>query len=583
MIKPGIYFYRYFAEDHLGNRGKTKTDTTVVIPVYPQAPIFPASHSIEVTAGDNFWIDIQVGTEQQPVENLFSASFILNYSNTLYVDVISQDSIEAGDFLGNNVNLSSQIDDQNGKITIDISRISGARNVDGYGKLVRIKYSSAPNTPDRTAIHFTIPEVTAADSAAYPIDLMPQDTTIWVVKPFSAFAMTIIPDSQSIHQGDSTNFIISFESLGVFDSQITMSITEIPVGMQIIFPSQPFDIPATDTITFATSDEITPGFYAPIITATGGGTTQVDTVIIKVLPKSIQPDFVMTVQPEHQTIHQGKSTDFTLSFHPTGEFDSQISLEISDLPSGMDATYPSDTFTIPTSFDVIFSTTVDIEPGIYHPIIKASGGGTTHQVRTKITVFQQADFIMIIEPDSQAVTAGDSIEFHISFIPVGGFNSQITVAVSNVPAGMDAIYTSGPFNIPLSIRVSFRTLRNIPLDVYHPTVTAASGGINHQETLAIKVLPAPLIIQNFSVQPNPFTPNNDGYNDFVEFQYPDPSSGGVSISIFDVNGRKIIEIRNSRYWYGKDDKGRDVKPGAYIYVVKDRDKVMAKGVIALAR
>jgi hypothetical protein len=52
--------------------------------------------------------------------------------------------------------------------------------------------------------------------------------------------------------------------------------------------------------------------------------------------------------------------------------------------------------------------------------------------------------------------------------------------------------------------------------------------------------------------------------------------------IFDVHGRKIKEIRESRYWYGKDDNNKSLKPGAYLYVVKVGEKVVAKGVIGLA-
>jgi len=291
----------------------------------------------------------------------------------------------------------------------------------------------------------------------------------------------------------------------------------------------------------------------------------------------------MTVVPDSQTIHQGETTDFNLSFQKIGEFDSQISLDISNLASGMDASYPSDPFASDTSFSVNFSTTTDIEPGSYHPIIMADGGGITHQVAVNITVLQRPDFIMIIEPDSQGVTAGDSIVFHISFQPVGGFDSQITVQVSNVPTDMGAIFTSRPFSIPRSFTITFNTSHKISPDVYYPTVTATGGGVTHQETVAINVLTSPPTTQGVSVLPNPFTPNNDGFNDYTEFQYPEPSSGTIIISIFDVNGRKMTEIRNSRYWYGKDDKGREVKPGAYIYVVKNGEKVIAKGVIGVAR
>jgi hypothetical protein len=582
VTEPGIYFYRYFAEDYLGNRGEIKTDTTVVIPVYPQAPIFPITQSSEIKAGEDFWIDIQVGTEQEPVENLFSVDFVLNYSNTQYVDIVSNDSIVPGDLLGEEVILNSQLNDENGELSINITRYLGASGVDGYGALVRFKYASDPNTLDGTPIHFTISSVTANDSAGYSIELIPQDTTIWIIQPFSDFTMNVVPDSQAIYQGDRADFNVSFEPLGEFDSPITLEITELPDGMEAIYQSQLFDIPAAFTITFTASDSITPGIYHPVITATGGDITHSETVIITVVSIT-ESDFSMTVDPDSQVIYPGESTEFNLSFQHIGEFDSQISLQISNLPEAMEAAYQSEPFPIPDSCDVVFSTATDIEPGIYKPIITATGGGIMHQVSVTIIVLQTPDFIMIIEPDSQSVTAGDSVTFYISFEPVGGFNAQIKVAVSDLPSGMATIFTSRPFNIPFSIKMTFTTLRNIPIEVYYPIVTAIGGGITHQKTVAINVLPGSPTIQGFSVQPNPFTPNNDGYNDYAEFLYTEAPPGMVIISIFDVSGRKITEIRNSRFWYGKDDKGKDVKPGAYIYIVKDGEKVVSKGVIAVAR
>lgn len=190
---------------------------------------------------------------------------------------------------------------------------------------------------------------------------------------------------------------------------------------------------------------------------------------------------------------------------------------------------------------------------------------------------------MIIEPDSQAVVAGEHIQFFISFIPVGGFDAQISVSVSNVPEGMEARYTSRPFSIPFSISLEFWVPRNFPQGLYYPTVTATGGGITHQETVVVNVFPRQGTIQGFSVLPNPFTPNNDGFNDYTEFQIPDAISSDVLISIFDISGRKIIDLKNSFIWAGQDDRGKAVKPGAYIYIVKQGNKVMAKGTISVAR
>ena len=312
--------------------------------------------------------------------------------------------------------------------------------------------------------------------------------------------MTVVPDSQTIQQGESTEFKVTFQPIGVFDSQISLDISILPDGMESAYRSKPFASDTSFNMIFSTTTEISPGTYKPIFKATGGGITHSDTVNIIVMPKSILSDFSMNVEPDSQTIYQGESIDFTLSFQPMGEFDSRISLNILNLPSGMGASYPSDPFANDTSFSVNFSTTIDIEPGSYHPIITATGGEITHQVTMKITVLQRPDFIMIIEPDSQAVTAGDSVGFYISFQPLPGFNSQITLEVSNVPTGMDAIFTSRPFSIPRSFSITVNASPKMQPGVYYLTVTTTGGGVTHQETVAINVLTKPPTTQGVSVQ-----------------------------------------------------------------------------------
>ncbi|MCU0643858.1 MAG: gliding motility-associated C-terminal domain-containing protein, partial [bacterium] len=176
-----------------------------------------------------------------------------------------------------------------------------------------------------------------------------------------------------------------------------------------------------------------------------------------------------------------------------------------------------------------------------------------------------------------------SIDFEISFIPVGGFNEQIRVSISNVPEGVETIFSSRPFDIPITFSITFRVPNNVRPEIYRPIVTASGGGITHQKTVIIHVLERGSSTQLFGVQPNPFTPNNDGFNDYAIFNFPETINGAATILIFDVNGRKIAEIRNSTNWYGKDDNGRDVKPGAYIYIIKDGERVVSKGVVTLAR
>jgi len=95
------------------------------------------------------------------------------------------------------------------------------------------------------------------------------------------------------------------------------------------------------------------------------------------------------------------------------------------------------------------------------------------------------------------------------------------------------------------------------------------------------------IYKTISVLPNPFTPNNDGYNDYVEFKYPEMYDQEPIIQIYNLRGRKIRELKDfSGYecrWYGKDDNGRELEPGVYIYILEVQGNKISNGTITLIR
>jgi len=83
-----------------------------------------------------------------------------------------------------------------------------------------------------------------------------------------------------------------------------------------------------------------------------------------------------------------------------------------------------------------------------------------------------------------------------------------------------------------------------------------------------------------SVSPNPFSPDNDGHEDFMRIEYTLPSlASSVNITIFDTAGRRRRLLLQSEasgpqggtVWDGCDDDRRRVRVGAYIVVLEAFD------------
>jgi gliding motility-associated-like protein len=79
------------------------------------------------------------------------------------------------------------------------------------------------------------------------------------------------------------------------------------------------------------------------------------------------------------------------------------------------------------------------------------------------------------------------------------------------------------------------------------------------------------------------SPNGDGVNDSVFFSFGDLAEN-VKVEIFDINGHRVKTILsvNTLQWDGRDDDGKIVESGVYIYQY-EVDSKRVSGVIAVAK
>ncbi len=91
------------------------------------------------------------------------------------------------------------------------------------------------------------------------------------------------------------------------------------------------------------------------------------------------------------------------------------------------------------------------------------------------------------------------------------------------------------------------------------------------------------------VSPNPFTPNNDGFNDSVNFNLTQLANiSNPIIQIFSFNGRLVRTLRGEDFgrevipWDGADENGMLLQPGVYLFVVQDNSNLIIRGAVTLA-
>lgn len=102
------------------------------------------------------------------------------------------------------------------------------------------------------------------------------------------------------------------------------------------------------------------------------------------------------------------------------------------------------------------------------------------------------------------------------------------------------------------------------------SVTISGGTPAEQNSIFTQTLPSDT---DLSISPNPFSPDNDGQEDFTIISYEVPvTTASVNIKIYDLRGRLVRFLANNQpsgsthsiVWDGHDDNGRLSRIGIYV-------------------
>ena len=106
---------------------------------------------------------------------------------------------------------------------------------------------------------------------------------------------------------------------------------------------------------------------------------------------------------------------------------------------------------------------------------------------------------------------------------------------------------------------------------------AAASGYATPGVANSQGLNGPAQNDNFSVEPQAFTPDGDGVDDFTTIRYVFPSVGNVAtVSVFDILGRQVGQIAQSQslateglwQWDGINASGERVRTGNYVVLIE---------------
>lgn len=208
------------------------------------------------------------------------------------------------------------------------------------------------------------------------------------------YSVSISPTSKTLSLGDTGTFTVTVTLISGNPETVTLSLNGLPGDFQHTFSSVSGNPTFTSTLTVDTSSSTSTGTHTFTVNANAGGQVETATATLIV---SEEADFSISITPPEKTINQGESSTFTVTLNKIGEFNQQVTLTTSGLPTGTTPNFG------PASGKPAFTSTLNIDTtdstpaGSYTITVDASGGGKTHS--TTVT--------LIIKDKSTTSTPGD--------------------------------------------------------------------------------------------------------------------------------------------------------------------------------
>jgi hypothetical protein len=216
----------------------------------------------------------------------------------------------------------------------------------------------------------------------------------------------------------------------------------------------------------------------------------------------------------------------------------------------------------------------------------SSSGKRTSVVLSKVRSFLPPKEFIIIATDSSMFTqfpqlVGKNVVVNSSFALNNSGEDVVLADLTDMQ--IDSVHYSPSWHLK-NISTKGRSLERInpngsSNDARNWSSSVSSGAATPGEKNSIYTPSLPAA-SSLSLSPNPFSPDNDGFEDFLSINYVLPTnSATVRLRIYDVTGRLVRLLANDEpasssgtiIWNGLDDKGERVRIGMYIILFEALD------------
>ena len=281
-----------------------------------------------------------------------------------------------------------------------------------------------------------------------------------------------------LNPGGTGTATIKVTDAGGFTGSVNLAVTStLPSGVTASFASS--SATTSDVLTFSVDNSVTQQNLPVTITGTSGSLSETTSLTLAVHT----PTFALTTAPSGLTITPGGTTSATVTVTPEYGFTGTVSLATSGLPSGVTASFSPATTSGTSTLTLTANSSVTASGATL--TITGTSGSITSSEAVALTVATPQ--FKLLATSLLSVGQGSSASGSVEIEPLYGFTGNVTLAISGLPAGVTAAFSTNPTTSYSSITFTASSMAAVESGAV-VTITGTSGSLTATTSLTLNVM-----------------------------------------------------------------------------------------------
>jgi len=232
----------------------------------------------------------------------------------------------------------------------------------------------------------------------------------------TAPGFSISASGATVMQGTTGTSSVTVSPFNGFTGTVALTASGLPGGVTAAFNPTSVTGSTGSTLTFTASATATVGTATVTVTGTSGSTTESATLSLIV---TAEPNFTISVSPSAISLPPGSNPTSTITVTYVGGLTGSVSLNASNLPSGVSANFAPSSLNASGTSVVNFSAQTSTPPGTTNISINGVDGSITHSATITLTVPGSSSCTTVpSSPTGLTATAASSSGINLSWTAV---------------------------------------------------------------------------------------------------------------------------------------------------------------------